>query len=557
MSDLAQKAQQYFIDIQHMPTPFISAIGDGVADDTNAIQSALDLAYKSYTDNGNPKYVLFPQGSYKITHTLTSSPIVHWVFKGLVNINDYIADTTDAIYIIQKSTDPQFGRGNYLSPTFNNSSGILQLISYRATQHTGIGIHISSITSKTNNFRANNITVNNYAKGIQIDSVNFYLSFLENLIIEANTVGLQIGDDSGTNINSGENINISNCLFSLNNCAVKITNDNPVKFFKCSFDVNYCVLYLTTNNRGIIFDGCWIEATGYNTSSLTNGMYNGFCGIVSAFNSPNWYDKTFTTLRDTRIVSPQVGIYQQQNLFVGTTLCLTLDNLLLDYSPNFWAQITKGMIIAFIVSDNIRKLKIINTMFSVSSAPWIQSKLSVIEPYFVNDTVTIFPETSNTVTLPMSTLDYDVIGSEGLSKCEIVTVDEMKCLGLITNYAGGVSNLTLRSKRKYPIKGLNFGALVFIKGYTNGANSNAEISAEFYDSNDILISTLNIQSTFRNIELTPTDTTSWIFPYKNSSNNIDIPKGAMYYKINVLLYCNSGSSNIAEVYFTGLHVFNY
>ena len=71
------------------------AVGDGVVDDTVAIQNAIDAAmgsiYKNEIryENGYKTMIVFPAGKYKITSTITSYPQLVLISKGFVQLQSY------------------------------------------------------------------------------------------------------------------------------------------------------------------------------------------------------------------------------------------------------------------------------------------------------------------------------------------------------------------------------------------------------------------------------------------------------------------------------------
>lgn len=205
------------------------AIGDGVADDTDAIKDAIaDLEI-----NGGVLY--FPQGRYKISDTLNITHVGSCV-RG---------DTQQGTYILQSVDKTALHFGNGSTPT----------ISYRV-EHIGIVNTAATVTSATYGIHYD------YAVNSTIDDVvvgEFYVgiflthtgnTFIHDVGVVANrlnAIGFNVGDQSVS-------IELKNCYVGFSGDSV----DSGIGFYAARGDIaDLSIDYMDIGNGayGLFFNG--------------------------------------------------------------------------------------------------------------------------------------------------------------------------------------------------------------------------------------------------------------------------------------------------------------
>jgi hypothetical protein len=531
--------------------------GDGIHDDTTGIQAAFnDAANNLNLTTGIHPTVFFPAGDYKVTGEMQISPLCHISPIGLVNIYDYGTSNTNTLKIISNASDPTTLALSYNYPMINGIYGALK-IQNQSGITTKIGVYITNISTQHNNMDFGGLTVFGYSVGVMVASYNIYCNDYSRLDLEGNTVGIQFGDPNVTQSGFGERITMNNCHFALNDCSIRIYNGMKVIITNASLDYSFCHVYIDSPTGSIVLKDCWIEGTGYKVYPSSGGTYRGFGGIVRTPDSVNWYDKSYVYLINTQIVHA-TGTYSPTQLFIGTTMILTLDNVLYGYDENLWKTVSIAGTItnAFAVHDGVRQVITKNVRHMLTAAPLLQSKMSVINPYFPNDAAQSLTISGGSVVAgDVNKLsDWSITASQNLSNCSISQVDGMNVIGITSLGNGLISQLTLQSKNSYRIKGDNFSTVGFIKGWVDGNSSRWESYVVFYDAADAVITTTQIQNSYRTDTI---DSTKWIFPYINYASTIVVPNNAVTFKAQFLLRCNNGGVSPNPVYITGLHLFNY
>lgn len=528
--------------------------GDGVHDDTTGIQAAIDAAYASITKAAKNVTVIFPAGTYKITRKLTMSSQCHLVSRGVVEINDYGKDS-ETLLITPKANDIPYHQELFFQPAVSGSFRFNNCTESKATKKSGIRIH-SSNGAVDVNCSFEGIFFTDYYICIFCEAVNTYIMDFRNIRFTDSTIGFQHGDGK-TEINSGEKLSIRDSVFTNCNVCINIGSSADLFFYNTAFDFNYCVVYGESKApQTISFIGCWIEGVGYNYNSGTgsDGNWNGFAGIIKVPDTAEWYVNTYAYFTNTRIMHSHAKY--QAPYFSGSSLSVNMVNSSIWFDSTVYEDqtATGDTTKAFLCDDTVRYFDMKDCDQTLAVAPWPQSRMSVIDPYFKHDASAVLSKDVGDVGLTEYTLDT----IHEVGKWEVATVDGKQCIGLTSPWAGSTTYVWLVSKKKYRIKGEKFNATAFIKGYKGKDHSYAVFNLIFYDADDKLISDAYISDTYRvdDVKKIAVPSNKWIFPYVNRTF-VDIPPNALYYKIKVQLIANSGSSNLNEVYFSGIHVFNY
>ncbi|ETT41436.1 putative tail fiber protein [Paenibacillus sp. FSL R7-269] len=184
------------VNVMRLPPPYVSAVGDGVTDDTVAIQNAHDLL----VDGGE---IFFPNAKFRITGEIVIS-------KNGINIRSYMPITTSSIYSI-----------------FNDGLGY-------AFRVTGAKVSFNGINIRGNGGSVGAGTTNNY--GIALDN-SFELT-ISNTAIHFSKGGVKVLGTSWA-------VKLDHCVLSDNledgGNSVSIGSaqtGNAMTFTKCTINNN-------------------------------------------------------------------------------------------------------------------------------------------------------------------------------------------------------------------------------------------------------------------------------------------------------------------------------
>lgn len=210
------------------------AVGDGVHDDTTAIQTAINYAQSQL---GNSAIVYFPRGEYKVTSTLHVDIQRVNMLGDVVTLTYYGTDSTGLLHIDGYSNNTvlpipdikhrvRFIRGF----TFNNKSGANDSIAVYSgtTEYT-----TESTAHGARDFIIDSCAFNFFNKGVYIS----YNSYLFSLHYCASFATDYVIYDRQVSNNSGENIVIYRGVFTDFDTAIKVQSPNTqIRVHNTSFD---------------------------------------------------------------------------------------------------------------------------------------------------------------------------------------------------------------------------------------------------------------------------------------------------------------------------------
>lgn len=250
------------------------AKGDGVHDDTQAIQTAIDYARSVFLINKTCAVVGMPAGTYKVTATITVPRYVSIKSLGSVVIHAY-TNNSAAIQVTNKQNGDiniandmreYYGKLNRLRGTWiDGDNGGIHII---GKINTAIGLEIGS-SNNPDNVLANvaggsikNLGVTKCDIGIKFNVYNDYLNSFYNCHIEENNTNIQFGNGVDGASNSGENISFYFCNISAARIGIKFDIAGfDTNFFGCSFDFNTITFSVLRNFHNINIYGGHIETT--------------------------------------------------------------------------------------------------------------------------------------------------------------------------------------------------------------------------------------------------------------------------------------------------------
>lgn len=259
------------------------AKGDGVTDDTAAIQAALNASLALGIAASNDFYcptVRVPGGVYKVSSTISYPPAVKLVAEGNV-IFDF---STLAVGSTAFRIDPELwtlttmssmpGQGAAsTSPFLDGTSGSI-LILGPGTDTTNKGIDLGGVNSAQTNRSTRhtmiaNVQVDGFGINLFLRSINVYLATFNRLMLRNSLLAQVQIDPAVANSNSGENLVFQNCIL-FSGAAGSTCLDYKVRAFditfnSCSFDfVKDSVVRIGTGVQSadfakLVFNDCHIE----------------------------------------------------------------------------------------------------------------------------------------------------------------------------------------------------------------------------------------------------------------------------------------------------------
>jgi len=240
---------------------WFGAVGDGITDDTVAIQNAIDT-----------RNIFIPDGTYNITNTI----IVSKYGTNIVGESNNVHLTTSSDITVMKlvgTSSPAY-KCNFIIKNFS----ILK-IGDDASRGNSVGLMLERIAL----FELNNIRIENFNYGIEFKGALIFKAV--NLYILNNNYGSMITYDSFSGMN---NVSFDHCSFignkqawsqdttnegfghgvSFNNCNIEAnsnTTSSPIMFFVLGT--------ATSESYGVEFNNCWFESNvgSYNVEVLTTG----------------------------------------------------------------------------------------------------------------------------------------------------------------------------------------------------------------------------------------------------------------------------------------------
>ena len=232
------------------------AVGDGVVNDTAAIQAALAAT-------GN--FILrFPPGTYKINSTITlnaSQKSLH----GDRAVLDFSGNSGNAAIIVTGTAGiPPYRQNQTLLSN-------LELIGPGITNSGSIGILFNSAAEAgASHTLIESVNVHAFQTGHEFRNNAYIINFLNSDVYNC-TTGIYMPSSYS---NYGERITYTCCTIYNSTLAARNNNANGAfHFTKCSFDYN--AQQVTVNSGRVFLTDCHIEANPYTSSPFTVDNTNG------------------------------------------------------------------------------------------------------------------------------------------------------------------------------------------------------------------------------------------------------------------------------------------
>lgn len=217
------------------------AIGDGITDDTEAIQDALDMAA---LDGGN---VFMPSGIYKTTTSLTIPPRVYLIGAGPISTS-FDADLTMGTTTIKSSFN-----GSVVKFPAGWGGGIQDLmILGDVTQSSQI---LLDLGDPEGDFPVTRFTVRRvHLKGAGLDCL-----FLRGVLLECHFDQIYAHAAERYNLHAfGNDINVH----KFTNCIFREAKQWGIRLVAGSYHFDTCVIESNSRHATLSYGGLWIDGVG-------------------------------------------------------------------------------------------------------------------------------------------------------------------------------------------------------------------------------------------------------------------------------------------------------
>lgn len=304
----------------HVTPQMFGAIGDGVADDTAAVQMTVDYAA------ANNKRVHIPAGKYKLTETIACdfTACTALEFVGCGQLSSFVAADNFAgdaafTFAVKSTNYRNLDVGNFEVVLKRGVSGIyFDEIGMSAVVHDIFvkGEGVDGVSDATYGIYANSSTVTDY-RNIKI-----------------------IGVSNGLVLNAAHSVHIDKCDISFCKYGVVLSGGSNISVTKCRLDENTVGLLQNSSNnilqehRPYAFDGTFIGLTisdnRFEGNSYAGILLISYANDYLANNNVNIYHNYFTGLTAE---SAAIGVarclkfHVSENTFKGTSDAKTVFSL--------------------------------------------------------------------------------------------------------------------------------------------------------------------------------------------------------------------------------------
>lgn len=228
------------------------AKGDGIADDTIAVQTAINAVVTT----GKGATVKIPPGTYRITSTLTVD--VSYVSIHADGATIDASSITSGIAIHMTGSVATAGGGPYLQST-TVIEGFKLIGNGKAGTVTGIQCHTAGGGGEgTSHFTMRNLNISHFGIGLDYKDHSYAINHYG---IDVYSCGICVNQGYPI-IDGAEKMNFQGCMFYNSDIAVKILgSETSFTFHSCSFDYNGQQFYISAAR--IFCTNCHVEAADY------------------------------------------------------------------------------------------------------------------------------------------------------------------------------------------------------------------------------------------------------------------------------------------------------
>lgn len=292
--------------IQGVNVKQFGAKGDGVTDDTKAIQSAIDFIaaeVKKQKSYYTPTQLVFPTGNYKIKGIVSRPYIRIKSVDGVVALSYVGAPNGAALKIESEGGDPwSYKELAYQGKLIDGSSGVIFIRNLNTVNHNypegSVGLQIGNDVSGKGQFARYNVSdmiITGFESGLLLNPNDNFLGNFYRIHMEENKYNLVWGKaDTQWSANSGENFHFTDCILSGGEAAIRLRTDTAdMTFTGCSLNFNDYVV-LITGGRGytnVKMTDCYVES---NYKELVLNTVDP--SVMGWYQNPNFYINSLSQL---------------------------------------------------------------------------------------------------------------------------------------------------------------------------------------------------------------------------------------------------------------------
>ena len=546
----------------HINIKDYGAVGDGIVDDTCAIQTAINIAmdsiYKNETryENGYKTTIVFPAGRYKITSTITSYPQLVLVSEGFVQLQSYVANGS-CLHI--KYPVNYIDNLIYVGDIINGSHGgfyinnmlidhnPMKTEDWMKTDWGGnnIGLELGNRMEEINyhsdtRFLARygicDVYINNFRTGIRFNQINQWMCHGRQVRVALSDVCIQVGETEGFKSDvSIENYTWTSCMFERSNTLLKVIRNGVGQVFdKCSIDFirKDCIINTVSGIPRLYFNGCWLEKlrglffvhTQENAyDAIGNNIYLKGCHMLLPFR------KLFSTINNNTSVTIEDCAWLRDSYYEQ------IDNENAGVTTNLFSGHGKYM-----CDENTHVNNISITPYASKGLPLISENYNSIPDGGFKKILETRNLKDENVVLPKW---WESISFEGVNTgtLEISNITDMmdnctyhKSLKFQPSSTSNYANLTIDTKKININKNKKLNLGLFLKA-TSYSNISFATTITYYDINDNKLTSEEFTKDSNSTSLKNFVVNDWnvLNLISDSTGNYVIPpRGTAYIKIN-------------------------
>lgn len=347
----------YFITPQ-----MFGAKGDGVTDDSQAFNDAINKIVNTYNVNGLYYTLFVPAGNYLLEHTVTLHSFI--CIKSLGEVT-FTVNAPIGFWVKHINVHVD---GKTTGELFDGSNGLIVIRPKNAdgdNVYSGTAISVDDPTSpnfmrgKTFNY----LHINNFDYAFNIKGNDIYLTKFTNVEISKCNYGINFQKNTR---NAGENLMIQKSTISCKKECITLTHGWELYISNTSFDFTSTVLNLTESNNKVVFDNCHFEGITNQTAIVSNVAEDYDCSArnqvimqnCSIINSRVPFVTAAAQSTITLSYNNTYEYYLNPESFTNKDICN--DNVhLADYTPFYYIYNGEsGGKTKNLLDDTFRKLKV-------------------------------------------------------------------------------------------------------------------------------------------------------------------------------------------------------